>query len=107
MSELLSGKIQVQNLQETWDSMLNMENLHPEIAYRIEKLIHRMAPLTDKIYFKTIKAHQLLAECEAKSIALRNHIKTDGDDVFLLLTNLEKTFENLLKKTYEFRIKAG
>lgn len=107
MSEHLSGKIQAQNLQKIWDSMVNIEHLHPEIAYRVEKLIHRMAPLVDKIYFKTVKAHQLLAECEAKTIALRNHIKSDGDNVFLLLTNLEKTFEGLLTKTYEFRIKAG
>jgi hypothetical protein len=107
MSELLSGKIQARNLQKIWDSILNIEHLHLEIAYRIEKLIHRMAPLTDKIYFKTVKAHQSLAECEAKTISLRNQIESDGDNVFLLLTNLEKTFEDLLKKTYEFRIKAG
>jgi hypothetical protein len=107
MSEFLSGKIQAQNLQKIWDSILEIEHLHPEIAYRIEKLIHRMAPLMDKIYFKTVKAHQSLAECEAQTISLRNHIESDGDNVFLRLTNLEKTFEDLLKKTYEFRIKAG
>ena len=107
MSELLSGKMQAQHLQNIWDSMVNIEHLRPEIAYRIEKLIHRMAPLADKIFFKTVKAHQLLAECEAKTVALRNHIESKGDNVFLLLTNLEKTFEDLLKKTYEFRIKAG
>jgi hypothetical protein len=107
MNDYLSGKTQAQDLQQVWDRMVKIEWLHPEIAYRIEKLINRMAPLADKIYFKTVKAHQLLAECRQKTTALHNHIKSDGDNAFFLLTNLEKTFEDLLQKTYEFRVKAG
>lgn len=107
MKELLPGKAQAQNLQEIWDSMVRIEHLHPEIAYRMEKLIHRMAPLADKIFFKTVKARQLLSECRQETYVLYKQLESDGDNAFLLLTNLEKTFEDLLKKTYEFRVKAG
>ena len=107
MNKCRSGKIQAQTLQETWGVMVKIEPLHPEIAYRIEKLIHRMIPLADKIFFKTVKAHELLAKCREKTTALHKQIESDGDNAFLLLTGLEKTFEDLLRKTYEFRIKAG
>jgi hypothetical protein len=107
MKELLPGKMQAQNLQEIWESMAGIEQLHPEIVYRVDKLINRMAPLADKIFLKTVKARQLLAECGQRTAVLYQQIESDGDNAFLLLTNLEKTFEDLLKKTYEFRVKAG
>jgi hypothetical protein len=87
--------------------MAKSDCLHPEIAYRIEKLIQRMEPLADKIFFKTVKAHELLAECRHKTQALQQQLDSGGDKVFLLLTRLELTFEDLLRKTYAFRIKAG
>ena len=107
MTENLSGKKQAQRLQGIWDAMVKSESLHPEIAYRIEKLILRMEPLADKIFFKTVKAHEMLAECRHKTLALQQQLESDGDKAFLLLTHLEKTFEDLLGKTYAFRIKAG
>lgn len=107
MNDLLSGRKQAQRLQEVWWAIVKIEHLHPEIAYRIEKLIHRMDPLTDKIFFKTVKAHEMLAECGLKTRALQKQIVSDGNEVFVLLTGLEKTFEDLLQKTYAFRIKAG
>jgi hypothetical protein len=107
MTENLSGKKQAQKLQGIWDSMVKGERLHPEIAYRIEKLYQRMDPLADKIFFKTVKAHELLAECRQQTHALQQQLESGGDRAFLLLTHLEKTFEDLLSKTYAFRIKAG
>jgi hypothetical protein len=107
MNDQLSGRIQARNLQDVWDSMAKMKALQPEIVYRMEKLIHRMDPLADKIFFKTVKAHEMLADCRKITQSLQKQIESDGDNVFLLLTSLEKTFEDLLKKTYAFRIKAG
>jgi hypothetical protein len=107
MTDNLSGKKQAQRLQGTWGSIVKSNRLHPEIAYRIEKLILRMEPLADKIFFKTVKAHELLDECRHKTQALQQQLESDGDMKFLLLTHLEKTFEDLLTKTYAFRIKAG
>lgn len=102
-----SGKIKAQELQKLWESMVKMKRLHPEIAYRIEKLAHRIVPLADKIFLKTVRARQLLMECREKTVLLQNQIDSHENSVFHILTNLEKTFEYLLTKTYEFRIKAG
>jgi len=88
-------------------AMVQMKHLHPEIAYRMEKLAHRMAPLADKIFLKTVKARLLLVECREKTVALQNQIESHGNNTFHVLTDLEKTFEYLLTKTYEFRVKAG
>jgi hypothetical protein len=107
MSDIGSGKIKARELQDIWMSMVQMKRLHPEIAYRIEKLVHRIAPLADKIFLKTVKARELLVECREKTVSLQNQIDSHGNNVFYVLTNLEKTFEYLLTKTYEFRIKAG
>ena len=107
MNDVLSGKIQAEELQDFWESMTQVEGLHPEIEYRMKKLVHRIAPLTDKIFIKTVKAREMLVECREKTTALQNQIESDGDRTFFLLTNLEKTFEDLLRKTYDIRIKAG
>jgi hypothetical protein len=107
MSDTVSGKIKARELQDIWMSMVQMKHLHPEIAYRIEKLVHRIAPLADKIFLKTVKARELLMECREKTGALQNQIDSHGNNAFYVLTTLEKTFEHLLTKTYEFRVKAG
>lgn len=88
-------------------AMVRMRHLHPEIAYRMEKLAHRMAPLADKVFLKTVKARLLLVDCRDMTAALQDQIYSGGNNAFHVLTNLEKTFEYLLTKTYEFRIKAG
>ena len=107
MDNMRSGKVRVQELQDIWESMVQMKRLHPEIVYRIEKLIHRTVPLADKVFLKTVKAHELLMECREKTVVLQNQIESDGNNAFLVLTNLEKTIEVLSTRTYEFRIKAG
>jgi hypothetical protein len=107
MNDIGSGKIMARELQDIWMAMDKKRHLHPEIAYRIEKLVHRIAPLADKVFLKTEKARLLLVECKGKTVALQNQIESGGNDTFYVLTTLEKTFEYLLIKTYEFRIKAG
>ena len=107
MDDTGSGKIKARELQALWKSMIEAKHLHPEIAYRFGKLADRMVPLADKIFLKTVRARQLLLECREKTVLLQDLIESNGNDTFLLLTNLEKTFEHLLTKTYEFRIKAG
>lgn len=107
MSDIRSGRILARELRDIWESMVKGKRLHPEIAYRIEKLVHRFAPLTDKIFLKTVRAYQLLMECREKTVELQNQIESHGNNTFQILTDLEKTFEYLLTKTYEFRIKAG
>ena len=107
MDYLSYGKKLARELQDSWESMTQMEHLHPEIAYRVHKLVHRITPLADHIFFKTIKAHQLLVECSEKTVALQKQTESNGNHVFFLLTNLEETFDDLVRKTYAFRVKAG
>ena len=107
MDDSGSGKNKALELQALWKSMIETKHLHPEIAYRVGKLADRMVPLADKIFLKTVRARQLLLECGEKTALLQTRIESNENDTFLVLTNLEKTFEYLLTKTYEFRIKAG
>ncbi len=94
-------------LQDIWDGVSQTEGLHSEIKYRLQKLSCRLTPLMDKMYLKTVKAGETLAECKEMTVSLQEHINAQGDEAFYILTNLEQTFENLLRKTYEFRVKAG
>ncbi len=104
---MISGNTLARELRMTWMDMVRAADLHPEIAYRVERLSHRIDPLVDKAYLKTIKAGKLLMECKGKTNDIRQHLKDGGERIYHLLTDLERTFEDLVKRTYEFRIKAG
>ena len=104
---MISGNTLARELRMTWTDMGRAADLHPEIAYRVEKLSHRIDPLVDKAYLKTIKAGELLLECKEKTNGIRLHLEDGGERTYHLLTDLERTFEDLVKRTYEFRIKAG
>lgn len=50
----------------------------------------------------------MILQCLEQTKHMRKNQDTGGKkNIFHILTDLEKTFELLLKKTYEFRIKAG
>ena len=104
---MISGKALARELCMTWADMLGDAGLHPEIAYRLEKLSQRIAPLVDKAYLKTLKAGETLLECKQKTIGIRRQLEDGDERIYHLLTDLERTFEDLVKRTYEFRIKAG
>jgi hypothetical protein len=104
---MISGKALASELRLTWKNMAQAAGLHPEIAYRVAKLSERIAPLVDKAFLKTIKAGELLLECREKTAGFQQHLKEGGEKTYHLLTDLERTFEDLAKRTYEFRIKAG
>ena len=84
-----------------------MKHLHPEIAYRIEKLVHRIVPLTDKVFLKTVEARQLLMECGEKTTLLQNQIESNGNDAFRVLTNLEKTIRVFVDKNIRIPNQGG
>jgi predicted unusual protein kinase regulating ubiquinone biosynthesis (AarF/ABC1/UbiB family) len=90
-----------------WESLLQLKGISRELDYRIRKLISRAAPLTDKIFLKTLKGKEIIAECAEKTRAVRDKIESGRGDVYEALTDLEKTWDDFLKRVYEFRIKAG
>lgn len=90
-------------MQET----LREEAIAPEAAYRIRKLLERTFPLTNKLFVKTLKGKEMITHCVRKTLVVRSHLTDPDDHLYRLLTDLEKSYESLLKKTYEFRVKAG
>lgn len=104
---MTSGVSLARELRIMWVDMVREGDLNPEIAYRAEKLSLRMAPLLDKTFLKTIKAGNMLSECREKTTRLQRYLKDGNAKTYHVLTDLERTFEELAKRTYEFRIKAG
>lgn len=84
-----------------------MEGLSPEVEYRIRKLIDRTVPLTEKMFVKTLKGRELICRCIAETHEVKRALESDDEIVYLALTDLERTYEDLLRKTYDFRVKAG
>ncbi len=106
MNERKDGKFRAMDLADAWAEMVSQGALPPEIHYRISKMIQRILPMTDKMFIKTVKAGDIIADCLEKTRRLDALIRS-GASPYPLLTDIEQAFEDLLKKTYEFRIKAG
>jgi hypothetical protein len=102
-----TGKALGLKLVRHLESILAQDGLSPEVAYRLGKIIQGLSPLMDRIFLKTQKGQELLEECLEKTAALECHLQVPDHNLYLLLTNLEKTYEDLLQKIYEFRVKAG
>mgnify|MGYP006307794395 CR=1 FL=1 len=100
------GKKLAQELYHTWEDMLDQGGLSWEVDYRIRKMIHRIIPLFDKIFIKTTKACEMMRQCTDLTYTVQRKLK-NGEGVYGSLTDLENIFEELIRKTYEFRIKAG
>lgn len=102
-----SERTTVHELCREWQSLMEHERLSCEAEYRIRKLVDRTTPLVDKMFLKTVKGQELISQCAEKTQALRAQIGVPGDGLYQSLTALEECYEELLKKTYEFRVKAG
>jgi hypothetical protein len=102
-----NGKALGLRLVDDLQAILAREGLSPEVAYRLGKIIQGLAPLVDRLYLKTLKGQELLGECLEQTRALQDRLHAPDEDFYVLLTDLEKTYEDLLQKIYEFRVKAG
>ena len=83
------------------------QDLTPEITYRLGKMRRGLLPLLDRLYLKTLKGQDMLMDCLKKVKDLEGHLPSPDDTSFHLLTDLEVTYEELLRTIYEFRVKAG
>jgi hypothetical protein len=102
--------MQTATLHEFLDSLeklLRSEYISSEAEYRIRKLFQRSVPLADKMFLKTVKGGELLWECRQKALDLPKHVDSGTDDMYRLLTELERAYEELVQRAYEFRVKAG
>jgi hypothetical protein len=94
-------------LSEAWESLLDLEGISLESGYRIRRLIDRAQPLAEKMFLKTVKGREMVVQCWEKTRVLRDQLESGGEPLYAALTELERLYEELLKKAYEFRVKAG
>jgi hypothetical protein len=107
MPNALKGKNDIERLDSIWRDMIAANGLTRELAYRIEKLILRLDSIVDKIFVKTVKAHDILLECEQMTEQFKLELNKQPDKTLQILTQIEVQVDDLVKKTHAFRIKAG
>jgi hypothetical protein len=107
MCPISNGKSIIGQLESVWREMITAKGLTGELAYRIEKLIQRLDVTVDKIFVKTVKARNILIECETLTEQFKSELNKPHDKALLLLTRLEDHIDGLVKETHAFRIKAG
>ena len=107
MAKLSTGKNNIERLDSFWRDMIAANGLSEELAYRLEKLILRLDSIADKIFIKTVKAQDILFECEQLSEKFKLELDEPQNQLLTLLTRIEDQIEDLVKKTHAFRIKAG
>jgi hypothetical protein len=107
MAKLSTGKNNIERLDTVWRNMIAANGLTEELAYRLEKLILRLDSIADKIFIKTVKAQDILFECEQLSEKFKSELKEPQTKPLAVLTRIETQVEDLVKKTHAFRIKAG
>jgi hypothetical protein len=107
MAKLSTGKNNIERLDTVWRNMIAANGLTEELAYRLEKLILRLDSIADKIFIKTVKAQDILFECEQLSEKFKSELNEPQTKPLAVLTRIETQVEDLVKKTHAFRIKAG
>jgi hypothetical protein len=107
MKNIMGGKAMAVELSRTWETLLEQTRLSSEIEYRVRKMLNRMTPLLDKAYLKTVKGQEMILQCAEKTRRIQQQLISNKEDVYFSLTDLEKTYEDLLKRAYAFRIIAG
>jgi cytidylate kinase len=94
-------------LGSVWRSIAATKGLTVEFSYRIDKLSLRLDSIADKIFMKTVKAHDILTECAQLTGQFKSELDQSHDMALRLLTQIEGLVDRLEKDTHEFRIKAG
>ena len=101
------GKTMALDLIHTWQIMVDQHQASLEVSYRLQKMSAGLLPLVDRLYLKTPKAQETLQLCAQKTALVENALQTAPEEVFQHLTDLEQVYEELLNRTFEFRVKAG
>ncbi len=107
MNELTNNAMSALDLCRLLESVLERETVSPEADYRIRKLIMRTRPMKDKMFLKTVKGRELILVCIELTNALQDAVRSGRQGVYRQLTVLENAYDELLRRTYEFRVKAG
>jgi hypothetical protein len=106
LSATTSKKL-TRRLYQLWGAIIETPGIHPEIAYRVGKLVHKLDTIYDKMFVKTVKAQEILTDCDQMTQEVQQLLDSPTEPLFSLLTKLETHFNELVKTTHEFRVKAG
>jgi hypothetical protein len=107
MSLISNRKIVSKELGAVWCQIAATKGLTVECSYRLDKLSQRLDSIADKIFMKTVKAHDLLAECARLTGQFKSELDKSHDAALRVLTQIEGLMDRLVKDTHEFRVKAG
>lgn len=107
MALISNAKIVSRELGSIWRQMAATKGLTVELSYRLDKLCQRLDSIADKIFMKTVKAHDILTECAQLTGQFKSELDESRDMALRLLTRIEGLMDRLVKDTHEFRIKAG
>jgi hypothetical protein len=107
MTLISNEKLVNKELGDVWRKVAANEGLTVEFSYRLNKLSQRFDSIADKIFMKTVKAHDILSQCAQLTGQFTSELDISHDVALRLLTQIEGHMDHLEKDTYEFRIKAG
>ncbi len=111
MAALSSNRAALYELHDFWLEMAATRPCSLEVDYRLRKMARRLAHMADMMFIKTSKAQEMLSQCRDLSQRLQENLdnmdQEESRDLYRILTVLEVLFEDLLTRTYEFRVKAG
>lgn len=107
MDTMANWKSAIAYLNSTWRECTPAGNPSGEMAYRLEKLSRRLDVVADKLFIKTVKSMEILRRCARLTDQLHAAIDTQPDNAFVLVTRIEACIDDLVRKTHEFRVKAG
>ena len=107
MALISNAKIVSRELGSVWRRIADTKGMMVEFSYRLVKLSQRLDSIADKIFMKTVKAHDILTECAQLTGQFKSELDKSHDMALRLLTQIEGRMDRLEKDTYEFRIKAG
>ncbi len=107
MCPISNGKNIIGRLRSVWRGLIESKGLSAEFAYRIDKLVLRLDVVVDKVFVKTVKARNMLSECEQITVLLKSELNRSQNKALALLTRLEDRIEHLVSETHAFRVKAG
>ena len=75
MNGAAHDKASIPELCQLLENLLSVKHLADEVEYRIRKLLDRTVPLTDKMFPKTVKGQELIADCMKQAQGLQQYLE--------------------------------
>ena len=106
MDHTKTAKAIAVDLHRTWQELLDREGLSPELDYRIGKMADRLMPVLDRTYLRSQAGHRAVLQCVEKTERFKTRLDRNGEDLFHVLTDLEKFYEDFLRMAHIYSVNA-